>query len=136
MIFAILEIFGGIWTNSMAIVSDAIHDLGDSLALGLAYFFEKQFSTNILPKITTNLMNPIEAFNLHGKVALITGASKGIGERMARYFAAYGAKVIVSSRKQEDLDALAAEIKADGGECTGIAANNNDLSQLKTSKGH
>ena len=77
-------------------------------------------------------MNPIEAFNLHGKVALITGASKGIGERMARYFAAYGAKVIISSRKQEDLDGLAAEIKADGGECTGVAANNNDLSQLKT----
>ncbi|MBQ2600052.1 cation transporter [bacterium] len=32
---------GGFWTNSIAIVSDAIHDLGDSLAIGLAYIFEK-----------------------------------------------------------------------------------------------
>lgn len=38
--FAILEIFGGLWTNSLAIVSDAIHDLGDSLSLGLAWYLE------------------------------------------------------------------------------------------------
>jgi cobalt-zinc-cadmium efflux system protein len=37
--FAILEIAGGIYTNSVAILSDAVHDLGDSLSLGLAYFF-------------------------------------------------------------------------------------------------
>jgi cobalt-zinc-cadmium efflux system protein len=36
--FTILEIFGGLWTNSLAILSDAIHDLGDSLSLGLAWF--------------------------------------------------------------------------------------------------
>ena len=39
--FAIIEIFGGLWTNSLAIVSDAIHDLGDSLSLGLAWYLEK-----------------------------------------------------------------------------------------------
>ena len=39
--FAILEIFGGLWTNSLAIISDAVHDLGDSLALGLAWYLEK-----------------------------------------------------------------------------------------------
>ncbi len=39
--FAILEIAGGIWTNSMAILSDALHDLGDSFALGLAWYLEK-----------------------------------------------------------------------------------------------
>ena len=38
--FAILEIFGGLWTNSLAIVSDAIHDLGDSFSLGLAWYLE------------------------------------------------------------------------------------------------
>src|SRR5687767_3208435 len=37
--FALLEIVGGIYTNSVAILSDAVHDLGDSLSLGLAYFF-------------------------------------------------------------------------------------------------
>lgn len=39
--FAMIEWIGGFWTNSIAIVSDAIHDLGDSLAIGLAYIFEK-----------------------------------------------------------------------------------------------
>ena len=39
--FAILEIFGGLWTNSLAVVSDAIHDLGDSISLGLAWYLEK-----------------------------------------------------------------------------------------------
>jgi cobalt-zinc-cadmium efflux system protein len=37
--FAVVEIIGGIYTNSVAILSDAVHDLGDSLSLGLAYFF-------------------------------------------------------------------------------------------------
>jgi NAD(P)-dependent dehydrogenase (short-subunit alcohol dehydrogenase family) len=69
-------------------------------------------------------------FNLQGKVALITGASKGIGESMARLMAAAGAKVIVSSRKQEALDALAADIQAQGGEATGIAANVGDMGQV------
>ncbi|ERJ11340.1 cation diffusion facilitator family transporter [Haloplasma contractile] len=39
--FAILEIIGGLWTNSMAILSDALHDLGDSFSLGSAWFLEK-----------------------------------------------------------------------------------------------
>ena len=39
--FAILEIFGGLYTNSLAIVSDAVHDLGDSLSLGMAWYLEK-----------------------------------------------------------------------------------------------
>ena len=40
--FALLEIAGGIFTNSMAIIADAVHDLGDSLSLGLAYYFHKK----------------------------------------------------------------------------------------------
>jgi cobalt-zinc-cadmium efflux system protein len=39
--FTILEIVGGLWINSVAILSDALHDLGDSLSLGLAWYFEK-----------------------------------------------------------------------------------------------
>lgn len=39
--FTILELIGGVLTNSMAILSDALHDLGDSLSLGLAWYFEK-----------------------------------------------------------------------------------------------
>lgn len=40
--FAILELVGGFYTNSMAIISDALHDFGDSLSLGFAYYFEKK----------------------------------------------------------------------------------------------
>lgn len=40
--FTILEIIGGLWTNSLAILSDALHDLGDSITLISSYFFEKQ----------------------------------------------------------------------------------------------
>lgn len=39
--FTVLEILGGLWTNSLAILSDAIHDLGDSLSLGVAWFLER-----------------------------------------------------------------------------------------------
>ena len=40
--FAILEIVGGLYTNSVAILSDAVHDFGDSLSLGLAYYFHQK----------------------------------------------------------------------------------------------
>jgi cobalt-zinc-cadmium efflux system protein len=40
--FTIIEIFGGFFTNSVAILSDALHDLGDSLSLGLAWYFQKK----------------------------------------------------------------------------------------------
>jgi cobalt-zinc-cadmium efflux system protein len=39
--FTLLEIIGGIWTNSLAILSDSIHDLGDSLSLGLAWYLDR-----------------------------------------------------------------------------------------------
>lgn len=54
-------------------------------------------------------------FDLDGKVAIITGSSKGIGASMAKALAEQGAKVIVSSRRQEAVDIVAAEINAAGG---------------------
>lgn len=41
LLFTVLEIVGGLWTNSMAILSDALHDLGDSLSLGISWYLEK-----------------------------------------------------------------------------------------------
>lgn len=41
LVFTIIELIGGVLTNSMAILSDAIHDLGDSISLGLAWYFQK-----------------------------------------------------------------------------------------------
>lgn len=39
--FTIIEIIGGLYTNSLAILSDALHDLGDSLSLGLSWYFQR-----------------------------------------------------------------------------------------------
>jgi NAD(P)-dependent dehydrogenase (short-subunit alcohol dehydrogenase family) len=56
-------------------------------------------------------------FDLTGKVAIITGSTKGIGLGIARRFAEHGARVVVSSRRQEDCEAVAREINdAMGGE--------------------
>ncbi len=70
-------------------------------------------------------------FNLNHKVALITGASKGIGEAIALVYAAHGAKVVINSRKQDELDKVAVKIKSVGGDCMAIAANTSDQPSLK-----
>ncbi len=62
-------------------------------------------------------------FSLEGKVAVVSGASRGIGESIAKTFASNGAKVVLSSRKQEGLDRVAGEIKAAGGEALPIACH-------------
>ncbi len=60
------------------------------------------------------------------KTALITGSSRGIGEATARLLASRGAHVIVSSRKAEDVESVAADIRAVGGQATGIACHVGD----------
>ncbi len=57
-----------------------------------------------------------DLFDLTGKVALVTGASKGIGASIAELLATQGAKVVINSRKQEALDEIAAEINTAIGE--------------------
>lgn len=76
-------------------------------------------------------MSEHQLFNLQGKVAIVTGASKGIGEQVARYLAQFGAKVVVSSRKQADLDELAAELRQEGGEVAAIEARMGDEAQTQ-----
>lgn len=68
-------------------------------------------------------------FDLSGKVAIVTGSSQGIGKSIAQGLAEQGAKVVVSSRKQESVDAVAAEFKADGYEAVGIQCHIGDTQQ-------
>ena len=66
-------------------------------------------------------------FNLDGKVALVTGASRGIGLAIAAAYAAAGAKVVISSRKQDALEPAAAQIWEAGGEVLPVAAHTGDM---------
>ena len=66
-----------------------------------------------------------------GKVALVTGASRGIGESTARLLAARGAHVIVSSRRQESVDEVAGSIVEAGGQATAIACHVGDEAAIE-----
>ncbi|WP_277620966.1 SDR family NAD(P)-dependent oxidoreductase [Pseudophaeobacter leonis] len=71
-------------------------------------------------------------FDLTGKVALLTGASKGMGLAMATALADHGATVVISARKQEALDTAAAGINARGkGTAYAVSCNVGDKDQLQ-----
>jgi len=69
-------------------------------------------------------------FDLTGRVAVVTGASRGIGEAIAKAYAQQGAKVVVSSRKLEGCAAVADAINAAGGEAVAIACHIGDMDAL------
>jgi NAD(P)-dependent dehydrogenase (short-subunit alcohol dehydrogenase family) len=71
-------------------------------------------------------------FDLSGKVALVTGASRGIGLAVAEALALAGAKVVLSSRKQEGLDRAAEQIREKGGEALPIAAHTGSSDAIAT----
>ena len=73
-------------------------------------------------------MSPL--FDLTGKVAIVTGASRGIGAAIAAALAEAGARVVLASRKQESVEAVAAQIRAQGSAATAIAAHTGDATAV------
>lgn len=77
-------------------------------------------------------MNIKDKFRLEGKVAIVTGASKGIGKAIALALGQQGAKVVISSRKREAVDEVAAEFERAGIEAVGVACHMGDMEQIQT----
>lgn len=69
-------------------------------------------------------------FDLSGKNALVSGASRGIGESIAKTLAAYGAHVIVSSRKLADCQRVVDDIAAEGGSAEALACHVGDMNSI------
>lgn len=76
-------------------------------------------------------MNIKSKFDLKGKVAIVTGASKGIGKSIAEAFGQSGARIVVSSRRQEAVDEVASELKKQGIEAFAVAAHMGEMNDIK-----
>ncbi len=70
-------------------------------------------------------------FNLEGKVAIVTGGSRGLGKAMALGLADAGADIVIASRTQADLDKVAEEIKAKGRKALAIAMDATNFDSIK-----
>ena len=79
----------------------------------------------------TNFSNPTFSLDLSGQVALVTGASSGLGHRFAKVLAKCGAKVAISARRADRLEGLAKEIREDGGVCEPIPVDMKDRESIR-----
>ena len=75
-------------------------------------------------------MFDLSKFSLQGKVAIVTGGGRGIGKAIVQGFAKAGARVAITSRKMDDLETTAAEIKAFGGEAFPVQAHLGKMEEI------
>lgn len=80
---------------------------------------------------TEKLPFEMPSFDLNGKVAVVTGGTKGLGYGIVMAFAYHGAKVVITSRHQEDCDAVAKEVADMGGEAMGIKADVQNVEEIQ-----
>ena len=73
---------------------------------------------------------PFASLDLTGQVALVTGASSGLGHRFARALAAAGASVVATARRYERLEQLAALVESDGGVCAPVQLDMTDAASI------
>ena len=73
---------------------------------------------------------PNNCADLTGRVALVTGASSGLGARFAEVLAAQGAAVVLAARRLDRLEALAAQIRAAGGQALAVQMDATDTGSL------
>src|SRR4051794_37204765 len=84
-----------------------------------------QMAHSPTPAVSANL--PVD---LTGQVALVTGATSGLGRRFAVLLAAAGASVVATGRRQDRLDEVQTEITAAGGACVGVPLDITDAAQI------
>ena len=72
------------------------------------------------------------SFDLNGKVAVVTGGTKGLGYGIVMALAFHGARVVITSRHQEDCDAVAKEVADMGGEAMGVKADVQNVEEIQS----
>ncbi|MEI6459297.1 MAG: glucose 1-dehydrogenase [Pseudomonadota bacterium] len=76
-------------------------------------------------------MKASQLFDLNGKVAIVTGASRGIGEAIAQVLSDNGAHVVVASRRLERCEEVAADLRAAGGQATALACHVGEMAAIE-----
>ncbi len=85
--FTIIELIGGLFTNSVAIISDAVHDFGDSLSLGLAWYFHRLSKKGSTPQYTYGYKRFALLGAIINSIVLVLGSAYILSEAVPRIFA-------------------------------------------------